>query len=272
MKKSFYALFSLLLFGLFYGQNVRFIYEFNYKKNPKATKMEQDVAILDIKDGIVQFYEQKALYADSINTKYNRMLYGYTYPFPKLVRKISSSENANYYLIQRDYFSFKTQNDTPKWKLSSETKTTKWKLQKATTTFGGRNWVAWFTTDIPISEGPYKFNGLPGLVVELKESNGNFHYNLIEINKKEKIKTNLVHHLFKKKVIPITLKQYQNLLLSNYEDPLRTSKTLQPGSVRNSEGKSLETAEDFRQQTLIERAYIKANNNPIELDKGVIYK
>lgn len=40
--------------------------------------------------------------------------------------------------------------------------------QKATTRFGGRNWVAWFTVDIPFSDGPYKFAGLPGLITRLE--------------------------------------------------------------------------------------------------------
>src|SRR5690606_23297125 len=33
--------------------------------------------------------------------------------------------------------------------------------QRAETTFGNRKWIAWFAPDIPISDGPYKFGGLP---------------------------------------------------------------------------------------------------------------
>lgn len=39
---------------------------------------------------------------------------------------------------------------------------------KATTTWRGRNWTAWYS-DIPCSHGPWKFNGLPGLILRLED-------------------------------------------------------------------------------------------------------
>ncbi len=38
--------------------------------------------------------------------------------------------------------------------------------QKATARFKGRNWIAWFAPDMPFQSGPWKLNGLPGLIIE----------------------------------------------------------------------------------------------------------
>ena len=42
----------------------------------------------------------------------------------------------------------------------------------ATTYYHGRKWTVWFTPEIPIQDGPWKFCGLPGLVMEASEPSG----------------------------------------------------------------------------------------------------
>ena len=41
---------------------------------------------------------------------------------------------------------------------------------KAVTEFAGRKWTAWFTEELPFQDGPYKFRGLPGLIVKLEDA------------------------------------------------------------------------------------------------------
>lgn len=55
--------------------------------------------------------------------------------------------------------------------------------QKATTSFAGRAYEAWFTTDVPISEGPYKFSGLPGLIVAIEDTQHFFSFQLTSLIK-----------------------------------------------------------------------------------------
>jgi GLPGLI family protein len=44
---------------------------------------------------------------------------------------------------------------------------------KAICSFRGRNYIAWFTPDIPIPFGPWKMGGLPGLIIDLQDSEEN---------------------------------------------------------------------------------------------------
>ena len=41
-----------------------------------------------------------------------------------------------------------------------------YECHKATTKFRGREWNVWFTEEIPVSLGPWKLNGLPGIILQ----------------------------------------------------------------------------------------------------------
>ncbi|MBQ9469538.1 MAG: GLPGLI family protein [Bacteroidales bacterium] len=58
------------------------------------------------------------------------------------------------------------------WQIHANRDTTIIELRclMATTTYGGRDYVAWFASDIPISDGPYKFCGLPGIIVRIADT------------------------------------------------------------------------------------------------------
>lgn len=44
------------------------------------------------------------------------------------------------------------------------------RCQKATCHFRGRDFVAWFATDVPIKGGPWKFGGLPGCILKVYDT------------------------------------------------------------------------------------------------------
>lgn len=87
--------------------------------------------------------------------------------------------------IETEYYSFNNENkfftaekllqnyiveeETPKidWKIERDTMSFSGvKCQKATAAFKGRNWIAWFSPELPFTNGPWKLNGLPGLIID----------------------------------------------------------------------------------------------------------
>jgi GLPGLI family protein len=61
------------------------------------------------------------------------------------------------------------------WTIENETQTIlSHNCQKAKTSLRGRNYIAWFTSDIPIPNGPWQFGGLPGLILKVCDTKENF--------------------------------------------------------------------------------------------------
>lgn len=63
------------------------------------------------------------------------------------------------------------------WELTDSTKTILgYECQMATGKLHGRKWEVWFTPDVPIMNGPWKFSGLPGLILEATDASGLYNF------------------------------------------------------------------------------------------------
>ena len=69
-----------------------------------------------------------------------------------------------------------------KWTVGTETQLILGhKCQKATCNWRGRNFVAWFASDIPVRLGPWKFNGLPGLILKVYDTEKLYIYEAVSL-------------------------------------------------------------------------------------------
>jgi GLPGLI family protein len=74
------------------------------------------------------------------------------------------------------------------WTLVSGTKRVgETECLKALTIFRGRSYTAWYAPSIPLSDGPWKFGGLPGLIMEVYDSDKFCHYSLSGLTMLENI-------------------------------------------------------------------------------------
>ncbi|MNY17105.1 hypothetical protein D3C86_1504040 [compost metagenome] len=151
------------------------------------------------------------------------------------------------------------------WKISSEKeKIGEWNAQKAEADFAGRHWIAWFSTEIPIQDGPYKFNGLPGLIVKIEDKKGS---HKLELKGIKNIQGDLDINVFEAREIAVNSKQFQKVIKDYENDPTKGIRQMQMGGatilMTGKDGTSSKVAKENEDRL---KAQIKKDNNRIELD------
>ena len=98
----------------------------------------------------------------------------------KILKDFTKDTITVYDKIFVNTYKYKEAMHGMKWKLEEGVaKVNGFQCQKATTIFGGRKYIAWFTNQIPIADGPYKFNGLPGLIVRIYDIKKHYDFQLL---------------------------------------------------------------------------------------------
>jgi GLPGLI family protein len=182
------------------------------------TKEEIDTMNLEIGKNISKFYSYHNQIVDSLRRGYEP---GQT-PYRK---------TENHYKIYTNYIDNNiTVADLPKmagnmYKYIENLEKIKWQIfdetkkilshpcKKATCRFRGRDYIAWYATDIPISRGPYKFSGLPGLILEISDTESLFSFECTAIEENHEIIINENGNdplISRKEFININKKFYDN--------------------------------------------------------------
>jgi len=112
--------------------------------------------------------------------------------------------------ISTSNFMYEEELTSQNWIIRDDTMTIAgYVCQKAQCSWRGREYEAWFTLEIPISEGPWKFYGLPGLIVKLYDTKHQYEFELIGFEStNEKID---IQPLYTKKTTGLFHSQLTNL-------------------------------------------------------------
>lgn len=275
------------------AQRNRFIYEYQSRRDSTRTdSLKKEFVNLDIFPDKSYFYGQAKFASDSAD---NVSLAKQRNATPGIYTIKSTIQDWNIeYVIEKSYPDFTIKWFTQieqtdlnveekteiKWNILPETaKIENYNCQKATTKFGGRSWEAWFSKDLPFPDGPYKFHGLPGLIVKLEDQTKS-HQFLLKGSKKLKSKDeswDLILALRKEaenetKSVKVTPEQYKKLYLSYKNDPakdikLKLSNPNTRMEISFGDGRVIrDNAEiiKYYEGTLSEK--YKNNNNQLELN------
>ncbi|MCL1667080.1 GLPGLI family protein [Elizabethkingia ursingii] len=291
--KNAISLFCLFIVLAVQGQVQRFIYEYKFTNDSlKKDSLKSEYMFLDVLKAGSKYYSKKQFDSDSIQTiaiiKQMKMNPG------SISVSKSFGEGGIDYIIEKSYPDFKIEFNTSvgmgigntdykvfddrklSWKiLSDKQKIGEFDTQKAEATFAGRKWTAWFTTEIPFQDGPYKFHGLPGLIVKIEDSK---HTHIMELKAVKKIperqltkeETDAIAYKEKMgKRLPVNQSQYKKLMAQYKNDPVQgyremMNKPNMKVSI-NIDGRIInDNAEILKQMEKTAKEQIKKENNLIE--------
>lgn len=262
----------------------RFFYELNYKPKKGIDSLQKTVMILDVSD-------KKSIYRDYLTVSQDSVIKIEVEKMQKagVFKDISKSFQMPKfaYKIFKEYPSMKVTftermlnnvfgyNEEPKfdWKISNEKqKIGEYEVQKATTEFGGRKWTAWFTEAIPFPDGPYKFSGLPGLIVKIEDVDKNYTWTLTankklaefsELSYSEKLQSQFGG---KSEPTIIQREKFESSFEDYRKDPFASIRGQIPQDRMNMKlpGSDKTIGEMMNDQEKMIKDFYKASNNPVE--------
>lgn len=117
-----------------------------------------------------------------------------------------------------DNFYFKEENIKMQWSITAQDTMTVcgYPCKKATASYAGRTWTAWFSEDLPISCGPWKLSGLPGLILSASDSENYFRFTCVGMEQTVCLPWNISS----KGCIKCTNDEYQKQLRLQAADPV----------------------------------------------------
>lgn len=154
-------------------------YSLKYKFHPDQRDAYNDTRIVQIGKHRVKDYSDIINYFDSLATEQVRRgaesysnVSGNPWPL-EIIRPIRGEKaDLKYRLSTSAFFVYPDSVPSLEWSFNDEETDSiiGYDCRKATVEFAGRSYIAWFTPEIPLPFGPYKFGGLPGLILKLEDA------------------------------------------------------------------------------------------------------
>ncbi|MCU7614548.1 GLPGLI family protein [Chryseobacterium sp. GMJ5] len=288
--KNFLSIFFIAVFAFANAQDSketanRFFYELTFKPKKDSAKIEKVMTVLDIT-------KQKSVYRDYTIIAQDSMIKvqieamqksGVFKDMSKSIRMPKFSEKIDKFYPEMKvlYIERVANGFTPinigysenlkfNWKvLNEKEKIGAYNTQKATVDFGGRKWTAWFSTDLPFQDGPYKFYGLPGLIVKIEDSEKNYSWvlqgnkkieNWEEVSYAEKVSGGNA------KVTEVSKEKFYKTFNDFKKDPLATARPYLKPEVMSQKmpGSDMTIGEMVKNQEKMYKDFYNSNDNPVE--------
>ena len=226
-----------------------------------------DVSYLDIQaDGVSCFYSHYFVKSQEIQDSINRrasvsidMMSKAIAPYdegqPNFVYKhIPAEGKLTFATYHVDWFKYSEPIPALQWKIEGKDSVIAgYHCQAATTSLRGRRWRAWFTLDIPVSDGPWKLCGLPGLILRATDEQGYFDFDCTGVASIEIPPIRLM----KKNYTDCTPEKYFEMEKDDRENPLGHLKSLLGDEINISEASIRRTDQRNNEEAKKKFTYIE---------------
>lgn len=179
---------------------------YEYTVQVKDAVKESYSTILQIGTTCAYFTDYTSYQLDSVRCMSNpdektllhygqRILHNEFYFDQSVLQNYPKGKKTVYSVITPDHYRYEEGSNLINWELLDDTTTIcGYHCNKAACSYGGRKWMVYYTTEIPVQFGPWKFSGLPGLIMAAADEENIHTFTAIG---------------FRKSNVPISVPKYQ---------------------------------------------------------------
>lgn len=177
---------------------LRIQYRLNTVQDVKEPYIKtNNIMLLQIGKNLSKYFDFFIYKSDSLSDVYEKQKMDEMEAYNKLIPiqqgTVASNILKNYpiskistftYMPMGGFYKYIEDKFVPQWTFESGDSTIcGYKCRKSSVKLFGRNYTAWYTEKIPISDGPWKFWGLPGLILKIVDENNEYSFECIGIEK-----------------------------------------------------------------------------------------
>lgn len=142
------------------------------------------------------------------------------------------------------------------WQIETQTKTIQgYSCQKAIGNYSGRTYTAWFTSDLPYQNGPWKLQGLPGLILEAVDEKNEVSFICSKIEKNTTIENTTEAFYKTERSTKASLEAYNKLKKAYEMDPVAVLSAKYPNAriyIKNTQDATNKTIAKIKKYNPIE--------------------
>ena len=171
---------------------MEFMYDYRFLRDTTdITSESTDRMILQVGYGISKFSSYRTMQidslirmstADQVQANPERYIGGTSW---SVYKNYPTGKFTTTDKIATDWFLVEELIPEQQWTLTDETKEILgYKCKSAKCSFRGREYTAYYTDEIPVADGPWKFGGLPGFIMEVHDADNHYSFTCVGINSK----------------------------------------------------------------------------------------